>query len=148
MKNVFTELSELVVGHLRSDDAVTVGQLRAVLDTQLGASMGTMSMAEFLGVKAGKKTTNATKASTKASSKAKTPTKSGGKVNTRTPEGRDNYDKAILAFMKGKKGVSATDIRNACHGTPLQTRTALNRLIEEEKVTWEGQARGTKYSAA
>lgn len=30
---------------------------------------------------------------------------------------------------------------------PLQARTGLARLIEAEKITWTGKARGTKYEA-
>jgi hypothetical protein len=32
-------------------------------------------------------------------------------------------------------------------GTPLQARSGLARLIEAEKITWTGKARGTKYEA-
>jgi hypothetical protein len=70
-------------------------------------------------------------------------------VNTRTPEGREAYDEAILVFLKARKGhwMRAGEIREACGGTALQARTALARLIEEEKITYQGRARATEYKA-
>ena len=70
------------------------------------------------------------------------------KVNTRTQAGREAYDKAILEALKELGGgpVSGAKIKARVGGTPLQARTALNRLIETGAVTFEGKARGTKYS--
>lgn len=143
MSNALSDLSGKVVDALRGDDSVTVGQLRAVLGTDLGSSMGSMTMAEFLGVKAPKA------GKSKGPSKASKPSKAGA-VNTRTPDGRAKYDAAVLDFVKSgpKDGVSATDVRTACGGTALQARTSLNRLIEAEKLAWEGKARATRYMPA
>ena len=71
-----------------------------------------------------------------------------GKVNTRTQAGREAYDNAILEALKELGGgpVSGAKIKAWIGGTPLQARTALNRLIEAGTVTFEGKARGTKYS--
>ena len=44
--------------------------------------------------------------------------------------------------------VSGADVKAKVGGTSLQVRTAINRLIEQGKVTFEGKARGTKYSVA
>lgn len=142
MKNAMSELSVKVVDALRGDDAVTVGQLRAVVGTELGASMGSMTMAEFLGAKPAK---GKAKGSSKPAKAAKV-----GSVNTRTPEGRANYDAAVLAAVSkgGDEGVAASDVIKACGGTPLQARTALTRLINEEKLTWTGKARATRYMPA
>ena len=75
-------------------------------------------------------------------------TKSAGKgVNTRTPEGRAQYDAAVYeAVSSAGKPIGSSKLRKAAGGTPLQMRTALNRLIEEGKVTYEGKARATRYS--
>ena len=58
------------------------------------------------------------------------------------------YDKAILEALTELGGgpVSGAKIKARVGGTPLQARTALNRLIEAGTVTFEGKARGTKYS--
>lgn len=69
-------------------------------------------------------------------------------VNTRTAVGRREYDSRVLEFIQeSEEPVSATEIRNAIGGTSLQVRKAVARLIETEKVTWQGKARGTRYSA-
>ena len=74
--------------------------------------------------------------------------KGGGKVvNTRTPEGRAAYDEAVFGAVSGAgKPLGSSALRKKVGGTPLQLRTALNRLIEDGKVTYEGKARATRYS--
>ena len=86
--------------------------------------------------------------SSKAAAK---PSAAGGKgskaVNTRTPEGRAKYDAAVYdAVAAAGQPVGSSKLRKSVGGTPLQLRTALNRLIEEGKVTYEGKARATRYS--
>lgn len=69
-------------------------------------------------------------------------------VNTRTPEGRRAYDAAVLAVIKeSARSVKAPEITSKVGGTALQVRKSLARLIELRKVTWEGKARGMRYSA-
>lgn len=69
-------------------------------------------------------------------------------VNTRTAAGRREYDAYVLEFIQeSEDAVSATEIRNHVGGTSLQVRKAVARLIEAECVTWQGKARGTRYSA-
>ncbi len=69
-------------------------------------------------------------------------------VNTRTAAGRREYDARVLEFIReSDEAVSATEIRNHIGGTSLQVRKAVARLIETEQVTWQGKARGTRYSA-
>ncbi|WP_146156144.1 hypothetical protein [Enhygromyxa salina] len=69
-------------------------------------------------------------------------------VNTRTAVGRREYDARVLEFIReSEDAVSATEIRNKVGGTSLQVRKSVARLIEAEKVTWQGKARGTRYSA-
>ncbi len=68
-------------------------------------------------------------------------------VNTRTAAGRREFDARVLAFVENAKDhVSATEIRNHVGGTSLQVRKSVARLIESERVTWHGKARGTRYS--
>ena len=67
-------------------------------------------------------------------------------IDTRTPEGRQEYDKAILAAVEAAAApISAEEIRRTTGGTSLQARVALARLIEAGVITWIGQARGTRY---
>ena len=67
-------------------------------------------------------------------------------VNTRTPEGRAAYDEAVMdAVTNAKEAVGSSYLRRRIGGTPLQLRTALNRLIEGGKVTYQGKARATRY---
>ena len=72
----------------------------------------------------------------------------GGKsVNTRTPAGRDAYDQAVLAAVAASRGpVGAGPLRKKVGGTALQVRTALNRLIEQGRINYEGRARATRYT--
>jgi hypothetical protein len=68
-------------------------------------------------------------------------------VNTRTPEGRKAYDAAVLAAVEeAERPIKAPEITAIVGGTALQVRKALARLIEEGKITWEGKARGMRYS--
>jgi hypothetical protein len=68
-------------------------------------------------------------------------------VNTRTAAGRREYDNRVLEFVRNSdEAVSATEIRNHVGGTSLQVRKSVARLIEAEQVTWQGKARGTRYS--
>lgn len=73
---------------------------------------------------------------------------SADEVNTRTAAGRREYDQRVLEFVReSDEAVSATEVRNHIGGTSLQVRKSVARLIEDEKVTWQGKARGTRYSA-
>lgn len=79
-------------------------------------------------------------------SKPKVKTKS---VNTRTPEGRKAYDAAVLAVVaESERPIKAPEITSRVGGTALQVRKSLARLIELGKITWEGKARGMRYSVA
>jgi hypothetical protein len=84
--------------------------------------------------------------------KAKTNKAKGSKaraVNTRTPEGRKAYDSAVLAVVaESERPIKAPEITSRVGGTALQVRKSLARLIELGRITWEGKARGMRYSAA
>ena len=71
-----------------------------------------------------------------------------GGVNTRTAAGRREYDGRVFEYIQAaEEPVSATEIRTNVGGTSLQVRKSVARLIEAERVTWHGKARGTRYSA-
>ena len=69
------------------------------------------------------------------------------KFNLRTAEGRDALDEAVYAILEAAgpdAALASSDIK--INATPAQLRASLARLIEQERVTWSGQARGTRYS--
>ncbi len=69
-------------------------------------------------------------------------------VNTKTAAGRAAFDAAVLECLTAANGpVGASKLRKKLGGTGLQMRTALNRLIDDGKVRYQGRARATKYSA-
>lgn len=76
------------------------------------------------------------------------PSKGKGKaVNTRTPEGRKAYDNAVYQVVKdAETPIKAPEITVRVGGTALQVRKSLARLIETGAVTWEGKARGMRYT--
>ncbi len=112
----------------------------AITLSELSARSG-KSVAQIIGWASGAKAPVA--ATPKRAPKAK-----AGSVNTRTPDGRAAYDEGVLAAVVGAGGpVGATLLRKQVGGTGLQMRTALNRLIEAGKVSYEGKARATKYQA-
>ena len=79
--------------------------------------------------------------------KAKAKAKAAKAVNTRTPEGRRAYDAAVFSVVEGaERPIKAPEITAQVGGTALQVRKSLARLIEAGKVTWEGKARGMRYS--
>lgn len=69
-------------------------------------------------------------------------------VNTRTPEGRAAYDLAVLTVVEqAHRPIKAPEITARVGGTALQVRKSLARLIDTGQVSWEGKARGMRYSA-
>lgn len=70
-------------------------------------------------------------------------------VNTRTPAGRAAFDIVVFEALKGIAGpAGAGELQKRVGGTNMQVRTAVNRLIEQGRVTWTGKARGTRYRVA
>lgn len=68
-------------------------------------------------------------------------------VNTRTAEGRAEYDEALFqAVMETGGPAGAGSLIARAGGSSLQARAGLARLIEAGRITWSGKARGTKYS--
>lgn len=83
-----------------------------------------------------------------AKAKKAAPAKAKG-VDTRTAQGREAYQQAMLGYLQSEKGekVGATQIRSAVGGTGLQARAALSVLIDGKKVRSEGKARAKRYWA-
>lgn len=91
------------------------------------------------------------KAVGKALSKRAVITEPDGGWNTRTIEGREHLDRAVIdglrALGAAKDEVNAESLRASIPGaTPAQIRESLNRAIGEGYVEFSGKARGTKYS--
>jgi hypothetical protein len=128
--------------HIRTNLDLTVGELTS-LGGDIGGIAKTLTVAELRSGKPG-----LSKGRTAKPTKGAARPPASGAVNTRTPQGRARYDAQILATLKesGPK-TSAAAIRDKVGGTPLQVRTALNRLIESGKVAYSGRARATKYTA-
>jgi DNA-binding GntR family transcriptional regulator len=73
--------------------------------------------------------------------------RTGSNVDTRSAAGREDFDERILAYLRTRgEYLPARDVQANVGGTPLQVRTALNRLIEQGFVTFTGRARGTRYA--
>lgn len=96
----------------------------------------------------GRRKAAAAESTTQAAAPAQAAPAPSKKHNTRTREGREALDQAILSFLK-KQGdpARAIDVRNGVGGTAAQVRTRLNVLIEQGKVSFKGRASGTRYKA-
>lgn len=69
-------------------------------------------------------------------------------VDTRSSAGRAQYERDVLGVLTRTNGpTNAQAIRAQVGGTPAQARAALNRLIENGEVQYEGKARATRYWA-
>lgn len=133
-RNVFIDL-------IRSRPDMSLADLAKLSKGRFSSLAGSISIGELLtGAGPG-----APRGGRGGARKASAPV-AAGKVNTRTPEGRDAYDKAIMdAVAEIGEPASAPQIRALAGGTELQARKSLNRLIEAGRVTFTGKARGTRY---
>jgi hypothetical protein len=156
---------EVLVAQIRSHPEMTVSDLGKLSTGDLGALLRLITIGDIMStVNRAKKRgpgrpPSAVSAPTPASTpdlapvtrrsapKAAAPV-SAGEVNTRTQEGREAYDKAILALLRSSSTpMAAPDLKGQLGGTSLQVRTALNRLISNAQVSYTGKARGTRYRA-
>lgn len=129
-RNVFIDL-------IRSRPDMSLADLAKLSKGRFSSLAGSISIGELLG--SGKATRGSGPTRKAANSSA-------GKVNTRTPDGREAYDKAVIdAVLEIGEPASAPQIRSIAGGTELQARKSLNRLIEAGRVTFTGKARGTRY---
>jgi hypothetical protein len=130
----------VVIDMIRESPKATLGDILELTKGKWGSVARTITIGELLAgaPRAGRRG--------RATGGRQAPT---GAVNTKTPAGRKRYDAAVLSAVRAARSpVSAAQIRAAVGGTPLQTRTALNRLIDAGKVKWTGKARGTRYRSA
>ena len=83
----------------------------------------------------------------------RTESKATGKDDKKEPSPRsaqrDAFDdivfKAVKEFANAEGRVSMAEIKDHVSGSPAQIRASLNRLIEEQKINFEGQTRATRY---
>ena len=75
------------------------------------------------------------------------PVTKGSRAEAPTTIRRVGSTTRVKAVKSAKAPIGAGMIIATVGGTPLQARSGLARLIEAEKITWTGKARGTKYEA-
>ena len=125
---------------IRSHPEMTLAELSKLSKGQFSGLLATVTVGEVINAGQGEEAPPIPRPST--------PPAAPEEVNTRTAAGRREYDARVLAFItEAEDPVSATEIRSTVGGTSLQVRKSVARLIEAEKVTWQGKARGTRYSA-
>lgn len=125
-----------LVDWIRNHPETTLGELLDLLKGDWGTVVRTIRVGELIVARRGR-------------SSAGGAGEGEDEVNTRTPVGRRAFDERVLKVLKQTKSpISATEVRKLTGGTPLQVRTALNRLIEQERIVWTGKARGTRYRGA
>lgn len=135
-RSVFLEL-------IRSHPEMTLAELSKLSKGQFSGLLASVTVGEV--INAGHEVARSPVAAVSTSAG---PGEIPDEVNTRTAAGRREYDARVLEFIQeSEDAVSATEIRNHIGGTSLQVRKAVARLIETERVTWHGKARGTRYSA-
>jgi len=160
---------DVVIAQIRANPEMTLSELGKLTSGELGPLLKGLTIGDLIAAagtkapkapkaaapKAGKKAApkaskgRGRKASAPAAAKApaKAPAKASAEVETRTATGRERYDQSVLSAIKGfGKPMSAEELRASVGGTPLQARASLARLINAGTVTWEGKARGTRYS--
>lgn len=127
---------------IRSHPEMTLAELSKLSKGQFSGLLSSVTVGEVIRAGHGGESANSAPAPSLPS--ATTPTD----ANTRTAAGRREYDARVLEYIRSAdEPVSATEIRNSVGGTSLQVRKSVARLIEAENVTWQGKARGTRYSA-
>lgn len=133
-RSVFLEL-------IRSHPEMTLAELSKLSKGQFSGLLSSVTVGEV--INAGHELERSHEVAAPGSPSMEIP----DEVNTRTAAGRREYDARVLEFIQdSEEAVSATEIRNHVGGTSLQVRKAVARLIETERVTWQGKARGTRYS--
>jgi hypothetical protein len=132
-RSVFLEL-------IRSHPEMTLAELSKLSKGQFSSLLSSVTVGEV--INAGHELERSPVAASGA------PAETPDDVNTRTAAGRREYDARVLEFIQeSEDAVTATEIRNHIGGTSLQVRKAVARLIDDERVTWQGKARGTRYTA-
>lgn len=139
-RSVFLEL-------IRSHPEMTLAELSKLSKGQFAGLLSSVTVGEV--INAGRELERASRSGGEVDDEDEDEGEEDEDVNTRTAAGRRDYDQRVLDFIQeSEEPVSATEIRNHLGGTSLQVRKAVARLIEMERVTWQGKARGTRYSVA
>jgi len=151
---------ELLIDLLRQHPELTLGDLQQLARGELGPMLRLITLADLRGFGQSESVPPASalrrvQTSRAPASKAPVPsvlrpaaTEDAARpdLNTRTTAGREAFDREIFDAVTAIGGpVSATQIQAHVGGTNTQVRAGLNRLIEAGKLTWSGQARGTRY---
>lgn len=140
MSKTNTAIQTIFLAGIRGNDDLTVGNLRELTEEPQGGFILNLTVGEMLG--------KGTKKGRGRGRKAAASEDGIKDVTTRTIEGRVAYDNAMYDFIASKKGeeVKSRQIREAIGGTPVQMRAAVNRLIEEESVSYTGNAQAMRYT--
>ncbi len=147
---------DALLAHVRDNPDVSLGELLAMGDG-LGDVAASLTVRELLSgdsnaAKAPKgRRTRATRGAkrVKAAADGVARRRRGKGVNTRTADGREEFDQTVLELVRsaGEDGAKAGAIKAATGGTPLQIRTALHRLKAARQITRKGKARATVWLA-
>ncbi len=143
---------DVLIAQIRANPQMTLSELGKLTSGELGPLLKGLTIGDLVSAAGGAplKAAKAAKGKTrgKKAQKAVKPAKpKTAEVETRTATGRARYDESVLAAIKGfGKPMSAEELRASVGGTPLQARASLARLINAGTITWEGKARGTRYS--
>lgn len=159
---------DVLIAQIRANPQMTLSELGKLTAGELGPLLKGLTIGDLITAASGAplsksapKPAKAAKAAPKSrgrkaqapkaqAPKAQAPKAKAAKsaeVETRTATGRARYDESVLAAIKGfGKPMSAEELRASVGGTPLQARASLARLINAGTITWEGKARGTRYS--
>lgn len=155
---------QICINLLRDYPQITLAEVHAA-GGELGKLLGSLTVGELLGQTKVKAPAPPPKAKAKTKAKAAKPGRkaaapapaapapvadadepAGGEINTRTPSGRASLDHTVFEVLKSMPGwVGAGELQKQIGGTNMQIRNAVNRLIDQGKVTWTGKARGTRY---
>ena len=164
---------QICIDLLRQNPELTLGELHQLARGELGKLLSTITVDDLLhpgsereaapsrpvaqpgrpGRKPMAKAPEAKPSREPAAAPAAKPAKAAkaepAEVNTRTPAGRDEFDRSVFEALKAIGGpAGAGEIQRRVGGTNMQVRSAVNRLIEAGQVTWTGKARGTRYRLA
>ena len=136
------DLRPLVLHYVRTKPTTTtIAELLA--DTLIGSFVRELSIAELFDG-----TAPATAASRKSPSSPGRHVRNGA-TDTRTADGRSQYDERVLVAIKGAGGpASAESLLPKTGGDAAQFRAATKRLMAAKKIRRSGKARGTRYAAA
>lgn len=92
------------------------------------------------------KTKTKPKTKTKTKTKPKTKPKTQAKPARRTAKAIAQHNKKIIEAIRQNPNSSAEDVRKLTGLHRAYVKSSLKQLCLEEKLSWTGQARGTRYT--